>query len=119
MRSSLRETWRERAVLPAVHVGDVYAAAWSAKSGLVASVGIDGNLVLYAEGEGESPVWSVLDVVEAAHGPYEINHVTWCPRHDAACSQKGVEEMLVTTGDDGLVRAWKVDTPKDATGQDS
>ncbi|QUC20807.1 uncharacterized protein UV8b_05048 [Ustilaginoidea virens] len=52
--------------------------------------------------------WDVLAILPNAHGPFEVNHVTWCRRHDAACERRGKEEMLVTTGDDGLVRAWQV-----------
>lgn len=42
-----------------------------------------------------------------AHGPYEINHVTWCRRFDAG-RNGDEEEMVVSTGDDGAVRAWAV-----------
>lgn len=54
--------------------------------------------------------WRVLTTLPNAHGPYEVNHVTWCRRYDAACpaDRRGVEEMLVTTGDDGVVRPWAV-----------
>ncbi|KAI0402990.1 WD repeat protein [Xylaria palmicola] len=54
--------------------------------------------------------WKLLSTTAKAHGPYEINHVIWCKRYDADCSpeKKGVEEMLVTTGDDGVVRPWRV-----------
>ncbi|KAM4066952.1 WD domain, G-beta repeat domain-containing protein [Hirsutella rhossiliensis] len=53
--------------------------------------------------------WELLTTVPNAHGPYEINHITWCRRHDAAAgARRGEEEMLVTTGDDGLVRPWEV-----------
>jgi WD40 repeat protein len=125
MRASLRETWRCAAVLPATHHKDVYSAAWSARTGLVASAGSDGALVVYREhreqgqpqGQGQQQQqqqhdgehgWSVVARLEAAHGPYEINHVAWCARHDAGCERKGEEEMLVTTGDDGQVRPWAV-----------
>ena len=54
--------------------------------------------------------WKIVAVQENAHGPYEVNHVTWCKRYDADCERKGEEEMLVTTGDDGTVRPWKVET---------
>ncbi len=57
--------------------------------------------------------WKVLSTTPNAHGPYEINHVTWCKRYDAACppERRGVEEMLVTTGDDGVVRPWQILRP--------
>ncbi|WYZ37401.1 hypothetical protein EsH8_II_000907 [Colletotrichum jinshuiense] len=55
-----------------------------------------------------SSKWHVETTVPNAHGPYEINHITWCKRYDAGSERKGVEEMLVTTGDEGLVKPWQV-----------
>ncbi|KEY64433.1 hypothetical protein S7711_05252 [Stachybotrys chartarum IBT 7711] len=129
MRRSLREEWTCTAVLPRVHDKDVYSVSWSAQSGILASTGSDGTLALYQEtpagdarhhaatnGDAEahpdaSPQWAVLATLPNAHGPYEVNHVTWCRRYDAACERKGEEEMLVTTGDDGVVRPWQVVVP--------
>lgn len=109
MRQSLREDWVCTATLPKVHTSDIYAAAWSSKTGLVASAGSDGVLALYREVE-EGGEWELLETYPNAHGPYEVNHVTWCKRWDSQVPEdkRGVEEMLVTTGDDGLVRPWKV-----------
>ncbi|KAK3320966.1 WD40-repeat-containing domain protein [Cercophora scortea] len=134
MRRSMREEWECTAVLPRVHTRAVYSATWSADTGLVASAGSDGLLVVYAEeapqpaaatgientaaaaeknGEAEEEekkggAWRVLGKVENAHGPYEVNHTTWCKRFDAGAERKGEEEMLVTTGDDGVIRPWQV-----------
>ncbi|KAG7285075.1 hypothetical protein NEMBOFW57_009695 [Staphylotrichum longicolle] len=131
MRRSLREEWDCTAVLPKVHTRDIYSATWSAETGLVASTGSDGVIAVYAEDDGtpedvamSSPSaeggitengrpapksnWKVLGTVSNAHGPYEVNHVTWCKRFDAGAERKGKEEMLVTTGDDGVVRPWQV-----------
>lgn len=150
MRQSLREDWYCSDVLPVAHTRDIYSAAWSAKTGLVASTGSDGLVAVYGEdsaheNEGEaaaadpsssavtngagrtsatdantscgiveapggSSKWRLLTTVSNAHGPYEINHVTWCRRWDGQADRqtKGEEEMLVTTGDEGLVRPWKV-----------
>ncbi|KAM0246989.1 hypothetical protein ACHAQJ_010017 [Trichoderma viride] len=136
MRKSFREEWNCTAVLPKVHAKDVYSVTWSAESGLVASTGSDGVVALYKEDEdapsdpqavpqdnasdGNSrlnhdspttsgPQWQLLTTVPNAHGPYEINHITWCRRYDAGSTRRGEEEMLVTTGDDGLVQSWQVD----------
>jgi hypothetical protein len=55
-----------------------------------------------------SSAWKILGTVKNGHGPYEINHVTWCKRFDGGTERKGIEEMLVTTGDDGTVRPWQL-----------
>ncbi|KAK7398039.1 Cytosolic iron-sulfur protein assembly protein [Neonectria punicea] len=137
MRRSLREDWTCTAILPKAHNRDIYSVAWSGESGLVASTGSDGIVALYreddteakaSEGEDqpmtntdeattkattkESSSWSLLTTQANAHGPYEVNHITWCRRYDAGSDHRGVEEMLVTTGDDGLARPWQVDAPR-------
>ncbi|KAH8906719.1 WD40 repeat-like protein [Coniochaeta sp. PMI_546] len=55
-----------------------------------------------------SNTWRILGTVANGHGPYEINHITWCKRFDPGTERRGVEEMLVTTGDDGAVRPWQI-----------
>lgn len=105
VRREMREEWTCKAVLPRAHTRDVYSVAWSGESGMVATTGSDGVVVLYRE---EEDGWKVVARVEEAHGPYEVNHVTWCKRWDAGTERKGEEEMLVTTGDDGVVRPWQV-----------
>lgn len=155
MRRSLREEWVCTAILPREHGRDVYAAAWSAQSGVVASTGSDGRIVLYKEdpevdetpaaatgtepgtdqvmadpadaaaSSEEQPLavqplptlpgsarWKVIGAKENAHGPYEVNHITWCKRHDATSAAAG-EEMLITTGDNGVVQPWEVILPKE------
>lgn len=126
MRASVREEWTCTAILPAVHKRDVYSAAWSPSTGLVASTGGDGVIAIYREepepiepgdraeevaGRGEAATaqhWRVLTKVTNAHGPYEINHITWCRRFDPGSEDRGVEEMLVTTGDNGIIKPWKI-----------
>lgn len=139
MRRSLREDWECTAVLPAVHKRDVYSAAWSAASGLIASTGSDGIIAVYKEdvpaaSDGTDPYvgtteppgsaanggapnidgspgstrWRIVTSIENGHGPYEINHITWCRRFDSETENRGVEEMLVTTGDNGVVKPWQV-----------
>ena len=112
MRRSIRETWTCTATLPAVHKSDVYSATWSAATGLVASTGSDGVLALYRERDDGSGEWEVLETVENAHGPFEVNSVVWSKRWDAGipAERRGIDEMLVTTGDDGVVRPWEVET---------
>ncbi|KAM5348539.1 hypothetical protein ACJ41O_008363 [Fusarium nematophilum] len=138
MRRSLREEWTCTAILPKAHTRDIYSVAWSAQTGLIASTGSDGIVALYTEdaddrhvqasGDGDdqpianiqvptpnaqppsaSSRWRLLTTHSSAHGPYEVNHVTWCRRYDAGSERRGEDEMLVTTGDDGLVRPWQVE----------
>jgi hypothetical protein len=51
--------------------------------------------------------WHIVTTLPLAHGPYEINHAVWCGRFDGG--RKGEEEMIVTTGDDGMVKAWAIE----------
>ncbi|KAK0626165.1 WD40-repeat-containing domain protein [Immersiella caudata] len=127
MRTELKEEWECTDVFPRVHSRDVYSATWSKDTGMVASAGSDGIIALYAEDatpkedvdmesatNAAAPAtsrWKVLAAVEDGHGPYEINHITWCKRFDPGTERKGEEEMLVTTGDDGVVRPWQVRIP--------
>ncbi|KAF2864037.1 WD40 repeat-like protein [Piedraia hortae CBS 480.64] len=90
------EKWVEQSSLPKVHDGAVYAASWSG-TGLVASAGADGRIVVYEEGDAK---WSVKHVQEYAHDVYEINHITW--------ARKDGNQVLVSSGDDGTVRVWGV-----------
>ncbi|KAF4972806.1 hypothetical protein FSARC_706 [Fusarium sarcochroum] len=122
MRRSLREEWTCTATLPKVHTRDIYSVAWSAQTGLIASTGSDGIMALYAEDSEttdqpmgntedskETAGWRLLTTQPGAHGPYEVNHITWCRRYDAGSERRGEEEMLVSTGDDGIVRPWQVE----------
>lgn len=125
------EIWTEEAILPSAHDLAVYAVAWSKRTGLVASVGADGRIVIYEErfsteamdtdadadadaetdgqgqGQGKPPPteWNVIATLDGAHGIYEINHVCWAKRADRG---RGVqdEEILVTTADDGSIKLW-------------
>ncbi|KAI0385318.1 WD40 repeat-like protein [Hypomontagnella monticulosa] len=139
MRRSLKEEWECTAVLPTAHTRDIYSATWSPETGMVASTGSDGIIAVYREeedangspddeaaaeldgdvpmtngykenGPQESRKWKLMSTTASAHGPYEINHITWCKRYDQGCppEKRGVEEMLVSTGDDGIVRPWQV-----------
>jgi len=110
------ETWTCTATLPKVHDLPIYSISWSPKTGRVVSTGADSKVAIYEERtKGRSSVggeieheWVVLGVLEGGHGPYEINHVTWCTRYDPGKNYEG-EEMVITTGDDGAVRAWTME----------
>ncbi|PMD27244.1 putative cytosolic iron-sulfur protein assembly protein 1 [Hyaloscypha hepaticicola] len=107
------ETWECTATLPKAHDLPIYSVSWSKKSGRVVSTGGDGKIVIYEERtKGRTKVggeiereWVIVGTLAGGHGPYEINHVIWCTRFDSGKAEGG-EEMIVTTGDDGAVRAW-------------
>lgn len=115
--TSDEETWVEEAQLPQVHDRAIYAVAWSRRTGKVVSAGSDGRIVVYEEREGDVQMdggeggakkeWVVLGQVEGAHGVYEINHVCWAKRFDRERSGE-VEEVVISTGDDGEVKVWSV-----------
>ncbi|KAI6086568.1 WD40 repeat-like protein [Hypoxylon rubiginosum] len=80
-----------------------------------AAMELDGDVPMtngHAEKPRDSRKWKLVSTTPNAHGAYEVNHITWCKRYDQGCppEKKGVEEMLVTTGDDGIVRPWQVIT---------
>ncbi|APA12239.1 hypothetical protein SS1G_10762 [Sclerotinia sclerotiorum 1980 UF-70] len=112
----VNETWECTATLPKVHDLPVYSINWSKYSGRIVSTGGDGRVAIYEERtKGRNTVggtiekeWVVLTVLEGAHGPYEVNHVTWCMRYDNG-KKKPDEEMIITTGDDGLTKAWFIE----------
>ena len=117
--TGIEEAWEEEAILPRVHELAIYAVAWSKRSGLVASVGADGRIVVYEErftsdNEGEggeihpaATEWSVIASTVGGHGIYEINHVAWAKRADRGRKQDD-EEVLVTTADNGSVKVWTI-----------
>ena len=110
------EKWECTATLPKVHDLPIYSISWSKKTGRVVSTGGDGRIAIYEERtKGRTSVggeiereWVLFALFQGGHGPYEINHATWCTRFDAGKKIEG-EEIIVTTGDDGIVRAWALE----------
>jgi len=52
--------------------------------------------------------WVVFTKLDNAHGVFEINHVCWARRADKS-RKSGDEEVIVSTGDDGVVKVWTLD----------
>lgn len=63
--------------------------------------------------------WEVVALVDAAHDEYEINHVCWSAKRDwrgdrdaeqigAGMDEADQEEYIISSGDDGEVRIWKL-----------
>lgn len=103
------EDWVVEATLPKAHDRAIYSVNWSKRTGRVVSTGSDSRVVVYEEKKGANgqAEWQIVATLAQGHGPYEINHATWCPRFDGG--RKGEEEMIITTGDDGKVMAWSLD----------
>jgi WD40 repeat protein len=110
------EKWECTSTLPKVHDLPIYSVSWSKKTGRVVSTSGDSRIAIYEErtkgrtrvgGEIERE-WVVLAVFQGGHGSYEINHVTWCTRFDAG-KKSDDEEIIVSTGDDGHIKAWAIE----------
>lgn len=51
--------------------------------------------------------WIIQSEFENAHSVFEINHVCWARRAGGSGGGRGqVEDVIVTTGDDGLIKVW-------------
>lgn len=126
---SIEEEWVIEAELPQRHERTIYATSWSAKSGRLVSAGSDGRIVVYEERWStntdmtndqsrdsrrrdqvprvEETEWHVVGEIDSAHGPFEINHITWAKRADRG-RINDQEEVILSTGDDGLVKIWSL-----------
>ncbi|KAF2117751.1 putative cytosolic iron-sulfur protein assembly protein 1 [Lophiotrema nucula] len=135
---SIDEEWLEDAILPQQHERTVYSVSWSRKTGMIVSTGSDGRIIVYKErwrdpasnsvktsvqnseameGVGNSEAkahtpslteWVVVAELFSAHDVFEVNHVCWAPRKDKG-RRDDDEEVIVSTGDDGVVRVWVLD----------
>ena len=128
IRSTSSEEWLEESRLPKTHVRTIYSAAWSKLSGRIASAGGDGKIAIYEEQRKdealngiisedvngsntvsestthEASSWQVVAELDCAHGVFEINHISWANTRIDGSN----EEVVVTTGDDGEVKVWKL-----------
>ncbi|KAK8094731.1 hypothetical protein PG997_001416 [Apiospora hydei] len=74
--------------------GEEPAAADSETSHDEAAVELDGDVHMGnrndSKAKGPPPTtWKVLGTTDYGHGPFEINHVTWCKRYDLECPLSG------------------------------
>lgn len=62
--------------------------------------------------EGKQPTrWTVIAQFEAAHGVFEVNHVAWARKPAGkAVAPAPEEEFIITTGDDGSVKVWEMNS---------
>ena len=65
-----------------------------------------------AESSSSQPIaatqWAVVAKLDNAHGVFEINHVCWARRADKG-KRSEHEEVVISTGDDGVVKVWVID----------
>jgi WD40 repeat protein len=125
--AAIDEDWYQDAILPQDHERAIYSVSWSRTTGLIASAGSDGKIIVYKErwrtqapngangegmqgdGDAQSPTeWVVVAEFFSAHDVFEINHVTWAKRADKGKRWDG-EEVVVSTGDEGEVKVWTLD----------
>jgi hypothetical protein len=126
--AAIDEDWYQDAILPQVHERAIYSVSWSRMTGLIASAGSDGKIIIYKErwreqipngvvtdemqidsNEPQSLTeWFVLAELYSAHEVFEINHVTWAKRADKD-KRYDDEEIIVSTGDEGEVKVWTLD----------
>jgi WD40 repeat protein len=125
--NNIEEEWIETTRLPQAHSRAVYAVSWSPITGRVVSAGSDGKITVYeeqwisssqpketsADGDTDgtqspSTEWVVIAELDGGHGVFEINDVCWTRRRDQGCKSND-EEIIITTGDDGEVKAWTLD----------
>ncbi|KAI8934049.1 Cytosolic iron-sulfur protein assembly protein [Plenodomus lindquistii] len=123
---AIDEDWYQEAILPQVHERAIYSVSWSRITGMIASAGSDGKIIVYRErwrqqrapqstdmdidSASTSPTeWVVVAELFSAHNVFEINHVAWAKRADKDKRWEN-EEVVLSTGDDGEVKVWTLDT---------
>ncbi|KAF2707041.1 putative cytosolic iron-sulfur protein assembly protein 1 [Pleomassaria siparia CBS 279.74] len=122
---AIDEDWIQEAVLPQQHERAIYSVSWSQKTGLIASAGSDGKILIYKERwkvqasngvtaeDQDTPMteksplteWVVIAELFSAHDVFEINHVCWAARSDKG-RRNDDDEVILSTGDDGEVKVW-------------
>jgi WD40 repeat protein len=117
--NSIEEDWYEESTLPQHHERAVYSLDWSKGSGRIVSSGSDGKIVVYEERWKEAPEtadapgslteWVEVAEFEGAHDVFEVNHVSWVKRRDKG-RRSDSEEIIMSTGDDGEVKLWILDS---------
>ena len=52
--------------------------------------------------------WAIVAEQDASHSDFEVNHVVWASRGNAAAKVEE-DEVLISCGDDGAVNIWTLD----------
>lgn len=95
------DTFRKAGILKAVHEYPIYSIHLSSIHGYIATGGGDNNISICRLGDGiQCDLLNVESQVKNAHAA-DVNCVRWNPRPEYG-------HILVSTGDDGLIRLWKL-----------
>ena len=71
----------------------------------------DGSNSKVAHEEAGAPTeWVVVAELDDSHEVFEVNHVCWAPRADKGKAEGVDEEVIVSSGDDGVCKSWSLDT---------
>lgn len=96
--------WWQVARLQNLHEYAIYSVDWSQHSGLIATGAGDNGIKLLSYGRSSDGVGALQELsAVVAHGG-DVNCVRWC----SGISNSGEVEELLSCGDDGIVKVWKV-----------
>lgn len=95
--------WRISSKLVDLHKHPIYSVDWSHSNGYIASGGGDNAIVItsYSKPDGIGLIQCESRVLEAHAG--DVNCVRWNPRGDV----EKLSNLLLSSGDDGIVKIWK------------
>jgi WD40 repeat protein len=91
--------WRSSASIKDLHKCPIYSIDWSHTTGYIATGGGDNSIVICRQGIAEDDLLHIEATFPEAHAN-DVNCVRWNPREEYS-------QILVSTGDDGLIKLWK------------
>jgi cytosolic iron-sulfur protein assembly protein CIAO1 len=99
-----KKEWRKLALLPEVHQYPIYSIDWNVMYNIIVTGGGDNALKIlkYTKAEDGMPILTQENSIINAHNG-DVNCVRWNPIYNTTRS-----ELLLTTGDDGLIKIWQL-----------
>ena len=93
--------WSIVSILKNLHEFTIYSVEWSYQSNYIVSAGADNSIVIsYRGDDSDGDTFAVFCSVKEAHAS-DINCVRFNPNLEFC-------DMIVSTGDDGLVKIWRL-----------